>query len=131
MCCIAVDISRLTVKLLSEELKNVNDWYVFGVALGIPVSELDNIKVEKPNDKVESWKISMYCVWLRANADASWNQVIQALEKTSNFDLAARVKMKYLLTKDRNEEGISHVGLTCMLGRANYTYTVDREIFVC
>ena len=52
MCCIAVDISRLTVKLLSEELKNVNDWYVFGVALGIPVSELDNIKVEKPNDKV-------------------------------------------------------------------------------
>ena len=46
--CIAVDISRLTVKLLSEELKCVKDWYVFGVALGIPVSELDCIKSRKP-----------------------------------------------------------------------------------
>ena len=114
MCCIAVDISRLTVKLLSEELKCVNDWYVFGVALGIPVSELDCIKSRKPFDTVESWKISMYSVWLRANADASWKQVVQALEQTSNLDLAATVKRKYLL-KDRNEEGISHEGLILII----------------
>ena len=77
---------------LSEELKNVYDWYVFGVALGIPVSELDCIKVQQPYDKVESWKKSMYSVWLRANADASWKKVVQALEQTNNLDLAARVK---------------------------------------
>ena len=93
------------MKLLSEELKNVSDWYVFGVALGILVSELDCIKVQKPYDKVESWKISMYSVWLRANADASWKQVVQALEQTSNLDLAATVKRKYLLTRDGNQRG--------------------------
>ena len=99
------------MKLLSEELKNVYDWYVFGVALGIPVSKLDCIKSQKPFDTAESWKISMYSVWLRANADASWKQVVQALEQTSNLDLAAAVKRKYLLTRDTNEEGILHDGL--------------------
>ena len=95
------------MKLLSEELKNVNDWYVFGVALGIPVSELDCIKVQQPYayDKVESWKISMYSVWLKADADASWKQVVQALKQTNNLELAARVKGKYLLIKDGNKEG--------------------------
>ena len=100
-----VDISRLTVKLLSEELRNVTDWYVFGVALGIPVRELDYIKVQQPYDKVESWKIAMYSVWLKADADASWKQVVQALEQTNYLDLAARVKRKYLLTRDESQEG--------------------------
>ena len=93
-----------TVELLVKELKDVTNWYVFGVALGIPVSKLDRIK--KENSEVEEQKVKMFQFWINNKLDASWKIVIQVLEQNDHFVLAAELSKKYLLTTadSSNEE---------------------------
>ena len=54
---LSVDIP-LSVELLVKELKDVTNWYVFGVSLGIPISKLDTIKKEYSD--VEEQTIKMF-----------------------------------------------------------------------
>ena len=91
-----VDIPLPTVHLLVKELKEVKSWYMFGVALDIPVSELKAIRSSNPQDGVEGWLVDMFDYWLKSNTDASWKKIVQALEDTEHRVLAARVKHKYL-----------------------------------
>ena len=89
-----------TVKLLIKELKEVtDDWKLFGVSLGVPVKKLKAIKLDDPHGGVENWKLEMFHFWLRLKSDASWKDVIQALEESDYGSLAARVKRTYVLGK--------------------------------
>ena len=90
------DIPLPTVHLLVKELKEVNDWYTFGVALDIPVRQLRIIQSSNPHAGVDRWLVDMFEYWLSSNSDASWKDIIQALEQTDQLVLAAEVKMKYL-----------------------------------
>ena len=90
------DIPPPTVHLLVKELKEVKSWYMFGVALDIPVSQLDAIQSSNPHSEVERWLVKMLDYWLKSNTDASWKEIVQALEDTEQHVLAARVKLKYL-----------------------------------
>ena len=105
---LSVDIPP-TVELLVKELNIVTDWYVFGVALGVPVSTLNCIKSE--NSDVENKKIQMFQFWLQYKLDASWKLVIQALEQNNYLVLAATLSKKYLLSDSSNtteeERGMS------------------------
>ena len=87
----------------------MTDWYVFGVALGVPVSTLNCIKSE--NSDVENKKIQMFQFWLQYKLDASWKLVIQALEQNNYLVLAATLSKKYLLSDSSNtteeERGMS------------------------
>ena len=98
-----------TVELLVKELTKVTKWYVFGVALGVPVSELDCIESE--NSDVENKKIQMFKFWLQYEVDASWKMVIQALEQNNQLVLVAELSKKYLLSDSSNtseeEQGMS------------------------
>ena len=49
----------------------------------------------------------MFRLWLRSDPNASWKDVVQALEKAKNFTLAARLKKKYLLPRIENKKGIN------------------------
>ena len=91
-----VDIPPPTVHLLVKELKEVVDWYMFGVALAIPVSQLNAIQSSNPQHGVERWLVNMLDYWLKSNTDASWKKIVQALQDTEQHALAARVKQKYL-----------------------------------
>ena len=99
MSILFVDIP-LSVELLVKELKNVTNWREFGVALGIPVSKLDCIKLD--NSDVEDKKIQMFQFWLQYKLDASWKTVIQALEQNSYLVLAATLSKRYLLSDSSN-----------------------------
>ena len=90
------DIPVPTVHLLAKELKEVNDWYTFGVALDIPVRQLRIIQSSNPHAGVDRWLVDMFEYWLSSNPDASWKDIIQALEQTDQLVLAAEVKIKYL-----------------------------------
>ena len=90
------DIPLPTVQLLFKELKEVKGWYVFGVALAIPVRKLNEIQSSNPHDGVERWLVDMFEYWLSNNPDASWKDIIQVLEQTDQLVLAAQVKLKYL-----------------------------------
>ena len=69
---------------------------MFGVALAIPVRQLDAIQSSNPQDGVGRCLVNMFDYWLNSNPDASWKKISQALEDTEQCVLAARVKQKYL-----------------------------------
>ena len=85
----------------------MTEWYEFGTLLCIPPSDLHGIKVSHPQDGIKTWKIEMFRLWLRSDPNASWKDVVQALEKAKNFTLAARLKKKYLLPRIENKKGIN------------------------
>ena len=90
------DIPPPTVHLLVKELKGVKSWYMFGVALDIPVNELNAIQSSNPQNGVERWLANMLDYWLKSSTDASWKKIVQALEDTGQHVLAVQVKHKYL-----------------------------------
>ena len=98
------DVPPPTLQQLLDELNKLDDWYVFGVRLNVPVSELRKIE-SNPKGSVERYKIDMLQYWLDNNVTASWKDVVRALEQTNQLVLAETVKQKYLLsdTVDQGE----------------------------
>ena len=89
---------------MKKELKEVtDDWKLFGVSLGVPVRKLDTIKLDDPHGGVESWKLKMFQLWLQSKPDASWNDVVRALEENEFFSLAAKLRKTY--STDEIKEG--------------------------
>ena len=87
----------------------MTEWYVFGTLLRISPSDLDIIKASYPHEGVQYWKIKMFRLWLRSDPNASWKDVVRALEKAKHLSLAARLKKKYVLPLPGNQEGTLHI----------------------
>ena len=80
---------------LLEELKEVDDWYMFGAYLGVPVHKLKEIQSEHKGI-VERCKLDMLQYWLNTTMIASWSDIARALEQMDKLSLAAKLKRKYL-----------------------------------
>ena len=65
-----------------------------GVSLGVPVKKLNAIKLDDPNGGMENWKLNIFQFWLQYKPDASWNDVVRALEENDYNDLAATLSRK-------------------------------------
>ena len=92
------------MQLLVKELKDVVDnWKPVGVALGVPVRKLNTIKLDDPHGGVENWKIKMFDIWLQYKPDASWKDVVEALDENDYYDLAEKLWEKHL--PDQTKEG--------------------------
>ena len=87
-----------------EELKDVDNWFVLGIFLGVPVKQLQKIESSHRGD-LERCKIDMLQYWLDNNVTPSWKDVVRALEQTNQIVLAETVKHRYLLstTADQGE----------------------------
>ena len=77
------------------ELNDVDDWFTFGVALGVTVPKLREIKASNPQEGVKHWKIDMFHSWLESTPTASWEDIIRALEQADHVVLATRLRSKY------------------------------------
>ena len=109
-----------TEQLLIKELKEVtDDWRVFGVTLGIPGRNLKSIMIDDPNGGVKNWKLKMFQFWLQYKPDASWKDVIRALEDNDYRNLAATLSKRYVLTtgsgNDDGEGGSISLFLSCII----------------
>ena len=83
----------------------LENWFVYGVMLGVPVSQLKKIKSNHQGD-VELCKIDMLQYWLDNTLVPSWSNVVQALEGVDQLVLAAQIKDIYLwsgASKELNE----------------------------
>ena len=81
-----------TVLKLVEYLVDLTDWIKFAQHLpGIEERHIDQIKKEN-RDKVDEERRAVYKKWLEVYPDASWNDVIEALEKAERKDIALTVK---------------------------------------
>ena len=69
----------LNVQNLSPELATVINWYTLGLNLGLPKHELD--KIECDYQKNDRRKAEMLDLWLRRTPNATWNDVMRALEQ--------------------------------------------------
>ena len=79
---------------LVEYLVDLTDWIKFAQHLpGIEERHIDQIKKEN-RDKVDDERRAVYKKWLEVYPDASWNDVIEALEKAERKDIAQEVKEK-------------------------------------
>ena len=85
-------MEKPTVLKLVEHLVDLIDWAIFAQYLpGIKERHIQRIKQENIG-KLDDEKRALYKKWLEVYPDASWNDVIEALEKAERKDIAVKTK---------------------------------------
>ena len=85
-------MEKPTVLKLIDYLIDLIDWTIFAQYLpGIKDRHIQKIEQENKG-KVDDQKRALYKKWLEVYPDASWNDVIEALEKAERKDIALTVK---------------------------------------
>ena len=93
-------MEKPTVLKLVEYLVDLTDWIKFAQYLpGIEERHIDQIRKEN-RDKVDDERRAVYKKWLEVYPDASWNDVIEALEKAERKDIALKVKTQEVKKKE-------------------------------
>ena len=105
MSAAGVRTLRPTLQLLLIELKDLKDWFIYGATLGIAVHSLRVIESSYHQNQKGRCKLDMLERWLNTNLDASWKDVVRALEQTDQLVLAATIKQKYLWSVASKEKG--------------------------
>ena len=78
------------------ELDSVGpQWYVLGIFLGISTSDLDRIKQSHEYKGFQRCLIELFKYFQSHTKPVSWNDIIEALTKMSNNDLADQIRNKY------------------------------------
>ena len=80
------------MKNLVTACKNVNDWYMLGIQLGISSSQLNKIRTTYHVHGVERLMVEMFDVWLTSSLDASWMKVITALRNIGQHLVAKEIQ---------------------------------------
>lgn len=93
----------LRTEVLSHELSTVTDWYQLGMKLGVPDHKLDEIQRNHPTDGVNQWRDEVLSVWLRLTPNASWKNVIRALQQMGKKALAE--KIQHISTSEEHQVG--------------------------
>ena len=80
--------SRPTESDLDLELVELVHWQRFATHLpNLTRADIEEIKVNNPQN-VKQQKLDLFGTWLRKSSDATWNDVISALEKVEEKRLA-------------------------------------------
>ena len=79
-----------------KELGKVTKWYEFGIALKIPVEDMDSIEKSNQTAGIGRCKIAMFNWWLNITPTASWNDIIRALKDIGYHALANKLTSKYI-----------------------------------
>ena len=72
----------------------VKSWYNLGLQLDIEDEDLETIKHDNPQDQ-EGCKRDMFRAWLRICPQASYRQLLQALEELGDVREAERLCKKF------------------------------------
>ena len=87
--------TRPALNDLSAEVKEVSDWHQLGLYLGIDSTSLDTIQTKYPNVGNTRWRNEVLSEWLRKEENASWEDVINALNQMGEKRIALRIRKKY------------------------------------
>ena len=86
-----------TLQAMLAHLSEVgSDWFVFGIALGVPISKLRDIETMHCKEGAVRCIVDAVQYWLDTTPAASWRHVAAALEQVGLLRLAAVIKLKYL-----------------------------------
>ena len=97
-------MSKPTERELDERLKKVVEWERFALYLPeIKQEDIDMIKKDRPNGTLDQ-KLYLYKVWLKKHPDASWSDVVEALEKIDEKSMAYDLKKKFHTVENMKQE---------------------------
>lgn len=85
---------RLSVLGLLQVLRPVTSWHALGLHLNVPAHQLDDIARRLSHEGSERCKAELFQLLLRKLPSVGWEEVIAALEKTSQHKLAGELKEK-------------------------------------
>ena len=78
---------------LIELLDTLVNWQKFGTFLpGIKSEHIQVIECE--NRRIDQQKAGLFIKWLSVHSEASWQDVLSALEKSQEYSLASKVYQK-------------------------------------
>jgi len=86
----------LKVDVLCDELSTVSDWLQLGLKLGVPDYELNVIQRNHPFEGCSRWKLQVLKLWLQIKPNASWINLVRALQQMGERTLAKRIRQKYM-----------------------------------
>ena len=86
--------SRPTESELDHELTELVNWQRFATHLP-DLTRGDIERIEQDNRDVQRQKLELFGTWLRRCPNASWNDIVLALEKSKEMTLANVIKMKF------------------------------------
>jgi len=86
----------LNVKNLFSELTTVTDWYQLGVYLGLQTHKLDKIIQDHAHQGNDRQMLVMLGLWLRRTQNATWDNVVSALEQMGVNRVADSIRQKHL-----------------------------------
>ena len=93
-------MEKPTVLQLVDYLVDLIKWTKFAQHLpGIEERHIEQIK-EENRGEIDDQKRALYNRWLEVYPDASWNDVIEALEKAERKDIALTVKTQEAKEKE-------------------------------
>lgn len=85
-----------------DELEKLDNWFMFGTRLGVPVNQLR--KIESSHQlSIDRCKVDMLQYCLDNHVDISWVKIAETLEKTDQLALAAKIRQKYLSTDGKGK----------------------------
>ena len=87
--------SRPRESELDIELAELVNWQRFATHLP-DLTRGDIEQVEQENHDVQRQKLELFRTWLRRCPNASWNDIVLALEKSKEITLANVIKMKFI-----------------------------------
>lgn len=111
-----------------KELGKVTKWYEFGIALDMPVEELDSICKSNPNSGIGELKIAMFKRWLDRTRTASWNDIVHALKEVGYLALADELKLKYIQQPQQSAVGEFKLRYTCILYNHGISFFYSAKI---
>ena len=87
-------VDELDAGILSSELTQVTDWKKLGINLGLPKDELH--KIQHDNKWDFQRKVQMLDLWLQRTPNATWEDVVIALQKMGKTTVAESICHKYI-----------------------------------
>ena len=79
----------MKLKDIQNELGHVTDWYQLGVQLGIHTADLNQIRMNYPNNALQC-KTEVLDLWLRSAPECSWTKLAQAVEAMGGYAVLAK-----------------------------------------
>ena len=86
--------SALNLKNLSSELATVINWFLLGINLGLQKHELT--KIERDYQGNDRRRVEMLNLWLQRTPNATWEDVVDALQQMGENRVAENIREKYI-----------------------------------
>ena len=91
--------SALNLHNLSSELASVIDWFSLGLNLGLQKHELT--KIEHDYQGNDRRRVEMLDLWLHRTPNATWEDVVRALQQMGENVVAENIREKYIRRRSK------------------------------